>query len=328
MDYNYRTLESVAEGGIMPVLFLVDDDMVLTESLKRKLEAEVPKVTVVAAMTSKEAIQAAQQHDAAVLITNFSLPDGNAIDLHKAIQEQSTNLQTIMYSAFWPPDGRKEAESKWAFRVVDAPFGEDLLVRYVKEALIIQNVLAKESKSPKTDFSAPQSAPPSALSDIDNTDAILEGLKKVLIVDDSNLHANMCSTIFAPYDNCSIEFARSGLEALDMLNVNDDFDLIITDINMPHMDGISLIKEMKKRGFRHLPVIVVSTEDKEKDILSALKLGARGYVTKPWRAAHFRELIVRVLSAPVKHSKAPSSAPVATFNDYKEKTVNRDSEDV
>jgi DNA-binding NtrC family response regulator len=327
MDYNYRARVTLVEGDNMPVLFLVDDDMVLTQSLKRKLEAEVPRVTVVAAMTSKEAIQAAQQHDPAVLITNFSLPDGNAIDLHKALQEQATSLQTIMYSAFWPPDGRKEAESKWAFRVVDAPFAEDLLVRYVKEALIIQNVLAKESKAPKADFKAPSAGPPSIQHDIDNTDAILEGLKKVLIVDDSNLHANMCSTIFAPYDNCGIEYARSGLEALDILNVADDFDLIITDINMPHMDGISLIKEMKKQGFQHLPLIVVSTEDKEKDILKALKLGARGYVTKPWRAAHFRELIVRVLSAPVKHSRAPASAPVATFNDYQEKTLNRDSGD-
>jgi two-component system chemotaxis response regulator CheY len=131
----------------------------------------------------------------------------------------------------------------------------------------------------------------------------------------------MCSTIFAPYPNCGIEYARSGLEALDILNVNDEFDLIITDINMPDMDGITLIREMKKRGFQHLPIIVVSTEDKEKDILNALKLGARGYVTKPWRAAHFRELIVRVLSARPRNSRAPSSAPVATFNDYGEKTV-------
>jgi two-component system chemotaxis response regulator CheY len=232
-----------------------------------------------------------------------------------------------MYSAFWPPEGRKEAESRWAFRVLDAPFEGNLLVRYVKEALIIQNVLAKESRAPKTNFNAQSSRPLSVQPESIDADTILERLKKVLIVDDSNLHANMCSTLFAPYPNCGIEYARSGLEALDILNVNDQFDLIITDINMPDMDGITLIKEMKKRGFRHLPVIVVSTEDKEKDILNALKLGARGYVTKPWRAAHFRELIVRVLSAPVKHSKAPASAPVATFNDYGEKTVNRDSGD-
>ena len=61
------------------------------------------------------------------------ITDGNAIDLHKAIHARATGLQSIMYSSFWPPDGRKEAESKWAFRVIDAPFADDLLVRFVSE---------------------------------------------------------------------------------------------------------------------------------------------------------------------------------------------------
>ena len=147
----------------------------------------------------------------------------------------------------------------------------------------------------------------------------------MLIVDDSNLHANMCSTIFAPYTECEIVYAKSGLEALDVLAQNTDFDLIVTDINMPEMDGITMIKEMGKKELLHLPVIVVSTEDKEQDILNALKLGARGYVTKPWRATHFRELIVRVLTAPTHDSKTNSVAPVATFDEYGEKTVKRGS---
>ncbi len=312
----------------MSVLFLVDDDMALTQELKRKLEAGIPSATVIVSITSKEAINAAKLNEPAVLVTNFSLPDGNAIDLHKAIHGQATSLQTIMYSPFWPPDGRKEAESKWAFRILDAPFENDMLVRFVKEALIIQNVLAKESHPPpaRNNFNGRPSKPASVQPGPADTDTVMESLNKVLIVDDSNLHANMCSTIFAPYTNCAIEYARSGLEALDVLNINDEFDLIITDINMPDMDGITLIREMKKRGFQHLPVIVVSTEDKEKDILKALKLGARGYVTKPWRAAHFRELIVRVLSTGAKHSKAPSSAPVATFDNYGERSVTNDSE--
>jgi two-component system chemotaxis response regulator CheY len=120
-------------------------------------------------------------------------------------------------------------------------------------------------------------------------------LNRVLIVDDSNLHAEMCRIVFSSYKGCALEYATNGLDALEKLEKSDSFDLIILDINMPKMDGITFLQSMKRNGHDGIPVIVVSTEDKKDDIVRALKAGAKGYVKKPWKPNQIRELIDKLV---------------------------------
>ena len=118
-------------------------------------------------------------------------------------------------------------------------------------------------------------------------------LKKVLIVEDSALQAKMYRMVFGSYSGCELIFAMNGLEAMNQLAFQNDIDLIISDINMPRMDGLSFLQAMSREGY-DIPVIVISTEDKDDDIRRALELGAKAYIKKPWKQDDIREVISRL----------------------------------
>ena len=117
--------------------------------------------------------------------------------------------------------------------------------------------------------------------------------KKVLIVEDSQLQAKMYKMVFNSYKGCELVFAQDGLEALNQLAMEKDIDLIISDINMPKMDGLSFLQSMQMEGYS-TPVIVISTEDKDDDIRKAIELGAKAYIKKPWKQDDIREIISRL----------------------------------
>ncbi len=121
-------------------------------------------------------------------------------------------------------------------------------------------------------------------------------LNKVLIVDDSQLIHSMYKLVLGRY-NCRIVDVMNGLEAIDTLSRENDFDLILLDINMPVMNGLQFMEKIKKENlYRHIPIIVISTEGKEEDTLRALKLGAWGYVVKPFKPHMLYELIEKVVA--------------------------------
>jgi two-component system chemotaxis response regulator CheY len=122
-------------------------------------------------------------------------------------------------------------------------------------------------------------------------------LNKVLVVDDSALIRRMYRLIFMRYKDCTVVEAMNGLEALDVLSRDDAFDIIVLDINMPVMNGMQFMEKLKdSRQFRHIPVVVISTEGKEEDTVRAMQLGAWGYVKKPFKPDVLYDLIEKVLA--------------------------------
>lgn len=120
-------------------------------------------------------------------------------------------------------------------------------------------------------------------------------LKKVLIVEDSALQAKMYKTVFGIYPGCQMLFALNGLEAMDKLVLEKGIELIILDINMPKMNGLSFLEAMKSGGYGHIPVIIISTEGEDEDIRKGLEAGAKAYMKKPWKPAQIRELVKKVI---------------------------------
>ena len=122
-------------------------------------------------------------------------------------------------------------------------------------------------------------------------------LNKILIVDDSQLIHSMYRLVLNRYKNCKIVDAMNGLEALDVLSRENDFNIILLDINMPVMNGLQFMEKIKNENiYKHIPIIVISTEGKEDDTLRALQLGATGYVVKPFKPHMLYELIEKILS--------------------------------
>lgn len=105
-------------------------------------------------------------------------------------------------------------------------------------------------------------------------------MRQVLIVDDSDTTRNFHAYILksAGYET---ELAVDGSEALEKIFAGN-FDLVITDINMPLMDGLTMIERVRdEASFEDLPIIVISTEEEEEDRERGLEAGANTYIIKP-----------------------------------------------
>lgn len=112
---------------------------------------------------------------------------------------------------------------------------------------------------------------------------------KVLVVDDSDLMHTMYAVFLR---GVKLVHARDGEEALEVLDRDPAFDLMLLDINMPRMDGFELLGRLEAKGYLPgLPVIVVTTEGKEADAARGLAKGATAYLTKPFRADQVRAAI-------------------------------------
>ncbi len=124
-------------------------------------------------------------------------------------------------------------------------------------------------------------------------------LKKILVVDDSALIHQMYRLVLGRYQ-CDIVDAMNGQEALDMLASQSDIQLVLLDINMPIMNGVQFLEKASALGLtKRFPVIVISTEGKEDDTIRGLKLGAKGYLKKPFNPADLHDLIEKILPANV-----------------------------
>lgn len=122
-------------------------------------------------------------------------------------------------------------------------------------------------------------------------------LNKVLVVDDSALIHQMYHLVLARY-RCRVLDAGNGAEALDILAQHDDVQLVLLDINMPVMNGVQFLEKAALLGITdRVPVVIVSTEGKEADTVHGLKMGASGYLTKPFTPSQLHEVIVKVLEA-------------------------------
>ncbi|HEY1204763.1 MAG: response regulator [Bryobacteraceae bacterium] len=124
-------------------------------------------------------------------------------------------------------------------------------------------------------------------------------LLDVLIVDDSAAIRKIVQRVLrqAELPLGQIYEAGDGLEALKTLD-SQHVDLVLADINMPNMDGLQLLERIKtSETWKHLPVVMVTTEGSESKVMSAAKMGAVGYVRKPFSAEQFRQTLDNIFAA-------------------------------
>lgn len=106
-------------------------------------------------------------------------------------------------------------------------------------------------------------------------------MKHILIVDDSKTVRNLVAFIMKR-EGFRVTMAEDGMDGLEKLFSAGALDLIISDINMPRMDGFTFIRNVREQDiFRDIPIIVLSTEGQEEDIQKGIGLGANLYMVKP-----------------------------------------------
>jgi len=116
-----------------------------------------------------------------------------------------------------------------------------------------------------------------------------------LVVEDSPTMRQLISFSLKRFDGCKIVEAVDGVDALKKLST-DKVDMILTDINMPVMDGLKLVKLVRENEkLKHLPIIIITTEGAEEDRERGLKLGANAYISKPIQSSHLIKTISELL---------------------------------
>ncbi len=105
-----------------------------------------------------------------------------------------------------------------------------------------------------------------------------------LVVEDSPMMRQLISFALGRIKNLSVVEADDGVDGLKKL-AQGRFDIIITDINMPIMDGLKLVKRIRSDAIhKNVPIMIITTEGAEEDRQRALLLGANSYITKPIQA--------------------------------------------
>ena len=145
---------------------------------------------------------------------------------------------------------------------------------------------------------------------------------KILIVDDEVLIRKVIKE-YCILENYEVAEAENGIDAIEKIK-HDNIDLIVLDVMMPKLDGLSAFKEIKK--IKNIPTIVLSARSEEFDKLTGFELGIDDYVTKPFSP---KELMARI-KAVLKRSKNIEDSYI--YEDLKIDTlgrvVNKDNKEV
>ena len=118
---------------------------------------------------------------------------------------------------------------------------------------------------------------------------------KFLIVDDFSTMRRIVRNLLKEIGHTDADEAEDGVIALDKLR-NGNFQFVVSDINMPNMNGFQLLAEIKKDDkLKHIPVLMVTAEARKEDIVLAAQQGAAGYIVKPFTKATLEDKLNHIL---------------------------------
>jgi len=118
---------------------------------------------------------------------------------------------------------------------------------------------------------------------------------KFLIVDDFSTMRRIVRNLLKEIGYSNADEAEDGAAALVKLK-GGAFDFVVSDINMPNMNGFELLSQIKAdASIKHLPVLMVTAEAKKEDIVTAAQAGAAGYIVKPFTKATLEEKVNKII---------------------------------
>src|ERR1700741_1984126 len=118
---------------------------------------------------------------------------------------------------------------------------------------------------------------------------------KFLVVDEFSTMRRIVRGLLKEMGCNNLEEAEDGQVALNMLKAAK-FDFVVSDINMPNMNGFDLLKAIKADdSLKHLPVLMVTAEARKEDIVLAAQSGAAGYIVKPFTKATLEEKVAKIM---------------------------------
>lgn len=216
------------------------------------------------ARDGEEALTLLDQQKMDLVITDIKMPRLNGLSLLESIKAKDANLPVLLITGYNFNYTMEQALQKGADGFLAKPFR----IRKIEEAM--ENLLGHKKSG----------------------DEKKSSLKRILVVDDDEVLRNMLIDTLSSLDYQPIP-AEDGERAWQILQ-QDSFDLVITDIKMPHMDGISLMKKIKEKDLK-TPVIMITAYSSAYPEDKAFIEGADGYLAKPFRIEKIDELMRNLL---------------------------------
>lgn len=126
---------------------------------------------------------------------------------------------------------------------------------------------------------------------------------RFLVVDDFSTMRRIIRNLLKDLGFNNVEEAEDGVMALKKLRDGGGFDFIVSDWNMPNMDGLTMLQNIRADdGLKDIPVLMVTAEAKKENIIAAAQAGANGYIVKPFTAATLDEKLNKILQNMAVHA--------------------------
>lgn len=118
---------------------------------------------------------------------------------------------------------------------------------------------------------------------------------KILVVDDFSTMRRIIRNLLKELGFVNVSEAEDGVEGLNKLRTEGNYEFVVSDWNMPNMTGIEMLKAIRAdAALKHLPLLMVTAEAKRENIIEAAQAGASGYVVKPFTAATLDEKLKKI----------------------------------
>ncbi len=257
-----------------PKVLVVDDDPKIRVLLLDTLSALGYKT--VGAKDGEEALALLEKQKPDVVISDIKMPRLNGLSLLRNIKNQDPQIPVLMITGYNFTYSRDQAMDGGADGFLVKPFRIGKIEELMQSVLGIKDY-ADEERPYK--------------------------LKKILIVEDDEILRNMLSETLGSLDYFPIG-VEDGQMALSQLRIQE-FDLVISDIRMPRMDGITLLKNIKEIAVQ-LPVVLITGFPSSYPAQTALQEGADGYLAKPFRIEKMDELLRELLYEQERSFSQPS----------------------
>lgn len=267
LENAFTHIESYAEKS-MKHLLIVEDDDIQRNSIIELIGHD--DVSITAASTGAEALSELRKQRYDCMVLDLMLTDMTGFELLDQIRDDENlmDLPIIIYTG-------KDLDSK-----------EEMQLRKYAESIIIKDVKSPERLLDETtlflhriEADLPEDKR-KILQKLHNKEELFEG-KKILLVDDDIRNVFALSSVLEGY-NMEVTFAENGREAIELLQGNPDYDLVLMDMMMPEMDGyeaMRLLREMPE--FEKLPIIALTAKAMKEDRAKCIEAGASDYMKKP-----------------------------------------------
>ncbi|MDQ1901574.1 response regulator [Paracoccus sp. WLY502] len=272
LETAIRNLEQRLEGRLRRVL-IVEDDPAQMEGLRALLASD--EVETVGAGTAAQAFEICRSQTVDCIVLDMTLPDASGFDLLERLDGDGTASfpPVIVYTARALDEVEEQRLRRYSKSIIIK--GAKSPERLVNEVTLFLHQVVSELPEKQRQMLAASL----------NRDAQLEG-RRILVVEDDIRNIYALTGVFEPH-GATVQIARNGREALEALGrINDGaapkVDLVLMDVMMPEMDGLTATREIRKIDrWKTLPIIMLTAKAMAEDQNRCIEAGANDYLSKP-----------------------------------------------